>query len=225
VSKPDLVPPMPPEEPPSAEAVLAAIERAARHRARETGAVPAWAITEHLDVPRRSQRARRARTHLEALEAAGSLETSRRHGVTMWELTAVGRRRLRAARAAGRVPDLPESPQHRAWRNARTAAANEIERFTRRLSADLDQAARLLEADPPARSDAWFELGERIQRAAWRLASAGYCLREWSEPDDSRADIDDRVEPGDEKLDSAELARRRARRLGRRNITLWDERR
>ena len=75
----------------------------------------------------------------------------------MWELTAAGRRRLRAARAAGRVPDLPESPQHRAWRNARTAAANEIERFTRSLGADLDQATRLLEADPPARSDAWFE--------------------------------------------------------------------
>jgi hypothetical protein len=122
------------------------------------------------------------------------------------------------------VPDLPESPQHRAWRNARTAAANEIERFARSLGADLDRATRLLEADPPARSDAWFELGERVQRAAWRLASAGYCLREWSEPDDSRADVDDRVEPGDEGLDSAELARRRARRLGRRNITLWDER-
>jgi hypothetical protein len=216
---------MSPEEPPSADAVLAAIERAARHRARETGEVPAWAITEHLDVPRRSQRARRVRAHLEALEAAGSLEPSRRHGVAMWALTRAGRGRLRAARAAGRVPELPESPQHRAWRNARTAAANEIERFARRLSEDLAEATSLLEADQPARSDAWFELGERLARAAWRLASAGYCLREWDEPDDAHADLDGRVGPGDEKLDNAELARRRARRLGRRNITLWDDRR
>jgi hypothetical protein len=143
----------------------------------------------------------------------------------MWTLTTAGRRRLRAARGAGRLAELPESPQHRAWRNARTAAAHEIERFGRSLSQDLAEATSLLEADPPARSDAWFELGERLGRSAWRLASAGYCLREWAEPDDARADLDDRTEPADEELDPAELARRRARRLGRRNITLWDDRR
>jgi hypothetical protein len=225
VPKQDRVPHTPPEEPPSPEAVLAAIERAARHRARETGEVPVWAITEHLDISRRSRSARRLRAHLEALESAGSLERSRRHGVAMWTLTAAGRRRLRTARTAGRVPELPEAPQHRAWRNARTAAAQEIERFGQSFGEQLDAAAGLLEAASPARSDALFEAGERIQRAAWRLASATHCLHEWSEPDDARADIDDHVEPGDERLDPSERARRRARRLGRRNITLWEDRR
>jgi hypothetical protein len=62
----------------------------------------------------------------------------------------------------GDVPQLPESPRHRTWRNARTAAAQEIERFRRNLRDCLDEAARLLDADPPAHSDAWFELGQHL---------------------------------------------------------------
>lgn len=215
----------PPERPPSDELVLAAIERAARHRARDTPAVPIWAIAEHLALPRRSARGRRLRAQLERLVATGALEPGRRRGVPTWALSARGRRRLRGARLAGQAPMLPESPQHLAWRNAQTLAACEIERFRRALADGLEQARRLLDAQPPGHSDAWFELGERLHRDARRLGSASHCLREWPEPQDERADLDERSEPGDERLAAGELARVRSRRVGRRNVSLWDERR
>jgi hypothetical protein len=118
---------------------------------------------------------------------------------------------------------LPESPQHRAWQNARTAAAQEIGRFRESARERLERAARLLEAEPPPRSDAWLELAEELQRACRRVASATYCLYEWAEPDDDRADVDAHTDPDDDALDADERARRRARRAGRRNVRLWDD--
>lgn len=208
-------------EQPSDELILAAVERAARHRARDTPEVPVWEIFDHLAVAARSAAARHVRSRLAVLQEAGSLAASRRHGVPIWALTATGGRRLQAARLGGEAPRLPESPQHRSWRNARTAAAQEIDRFRRDLGDALEQAASLLGEDPPVHSDAWFELGERLQRAAWNLASAGHCLYEWAEPDDMRADVDDLLEPSDDGLAPAERTRRRARRAGRRNVRLW----
>jgi len=207
----------------SDELVLAAVARAEDHGTPDTPEIPFWAILEHLAVPRRSAAARHVRARLDVLHEAGSLQRSRRHGVPTWALTPSGRRRLRRAERAGRLGQLPESPQHRAWRNARTAAAQEIERFRRGLGDSLDEAAQLLDAAQPADSDAWFELGQRLRRGCWRVASASYCLYEWAEPQDARADIEDYSDPSDAALDPGERARRRARRLGRRNIRLWDD--
>jgi hypothetical protein len=47
--------------------VLAAMERAERHRARGHSDVPIWTILEHLDIPRRSAIARRVRSQIGAL--------------------------------------------------------------------------------------------------------------------------------------------------------------
>jgi hypothetical protein len=214
-------------EPPTDELVLAAVERAERHRAGkragDTPAIPVWAILDQLAVSRRSAADRHVRSRLGVLQAAGWLERSRRHGVATWELTAAGRRRLRRARRVDGVPALPESPQHRAWQGARTAAAQEIERFRAGLRERVDEAALLLDAAPTPHSDAWFELAEQLQRACRRLGSASHCLYEWVEPDDLRADVDERVDPADERLDRAKRALRRARRAGRRNIRLWDD--
>jgi hypothetical protein len=212
------------EEPPSDQLILAALERAARHRARETQAMPVWAIYEHLDIPQRSASARHVRARLEVLLAAGRLERSRHHGVPSWELTSSGIRQLRRARRAGTVAALPDSPQHRAWRGARIAAAQEIGRFRAGLSEALKEADSLLGMDVPAPSDAWFELSERLQRACWLVGSASYCLREWSEPQDARADIETHLEAGEERLAPEVRARRRYRRVGRRNTRLWQER-
>jgi hypothetical protein len=209
---------------PSDALVLAALERTARHRARDTPAVPAWAILEHLGVRRRSAAARHVRSRLDELQAAGSLARSRRHGVPAWELTSAGRLRLRRARRDEEDLRLPESPQHQAWRNARATAAQEIERLRLGLGARLDHADALLHAHEPPPSDAWFELAEELKRACWRVASASYCLNEWVEPDDAHADLDEHLDPHDEQLAPQERARRRARRAGRRNIRLWDER-
>lgn len=212
-------------DPPSDELVLAAVERAGCHHPRGDTAVPAWAILDHLAVRRRSADARRVRMQLDLLHETGWLERSRRHGVPAWELTDMGRDRLRLALGAGECPLLPESPQHRAWRAARASAAQENERFRESLRQRLDQAVLLLDASEPPHSDDWFELAHELQRACWRLGSASYCLHEWVEPDDAHADLDRHLDPRDEELAPDERARRRARRAGRRNTGLWDDRR
>jgi hypothetical protein len=127
---------------------------------------------------------------------------------------------VRRARSAGTVAELPESPQHRAWRNARTSAALEIARFRCSLAEVLADGGRLLEADPP-HSDQWLALGERLRAASRRVGSACHCLQEWAEPNDGHADVDEGSEPGDDLLEPPERARLRALRAGRRNIRLW----
>lgn len=204
--------------------ILSAIDRAERHRGNDVSGVPIWAITEHLSIGRRSAAARHVRSRLAALEGMGRLEPSRRHGIPVWALTSDGRRRLRRADRAGDVPVLPESPQHRQWREARALAAQEIERMREVVRAAADETARLLDARTAASSDAWFELSERLRRVVWRLGSASYCLHEWVEPLGEQADIDDRSNPGDRWLAEGERARRRSRRAGRRNTALWHDR-
>jgi hypothetical protein len=210
---------------PSAELVLAAVERAERHRAGGTAAVPVWTILEHLDVARRSAAARHVRSQLEALCVPGRLECSRRHGVLTWQITDAGRRQLRRARRSDRAPILPESPQHRVWRNAHTSAGQEIERFRAELHDQLRTARLLLDADPRPLSDAWLELAEELSRSCRLVGSASHCLYEWAEPDDAHADVDDDVDPGDERLSRDALTHVRALRAGRRNIALWRRRR
>jgi len=219
----DAHPPADTSERVSAELLLAAIERAALHQARDTDAVPLWSILEHLAVTPRSAAARQVRAQLAVMEDGGWLQRSRRHGVPTWALTEMGSCRLRRAQHSGELGELPESPQHRAWRAARTTADQEIERFRRRLDEHLQHGAALLYAAPPTPSDAWFELAEELQRACRRLGSSSYCLREWSEPDDARADVDECFDPGDAQLDEDERVRRRTRRAGRRNVRLWGD--
>jgi hypothetical protein len=201
--------------------VLAAIDRAERHNPSRPPGVPVWQVYDHLSIPKRSELAQHVRAQLDALEAAGSIARSRRQGVQTWALTSSGRRLLTQARRAGKVPELPESPQHRAWRDARTVAEQEIERFLVSVREGLDYAVRLLDADPAAASDAWFELGERLHRDCRRVGSATHCLHEWSEPDDDGADVDDRHDAADERFDPDERAKRRARRTGRRSVAHW----
>jgi hypothetical protein len=161
------------------EVVLAAIERAVRHHPRETSAVPVKAVYDHLGFPSRSGAARRVLARLGVLAGEGLVECSRRHGRDVWALTRVGHRRLQRARRAGEVPGLPESPQHRAWRNARASAAEEIEGCRENMRDCLGQGLLLLDADPPADADAWFLLGRRLCLACCRLGAAVHCLREW----------------------------------------------
>lgn len=204
---------------------LAAVERAVRHeRTGPQRAVPAFAVYEHLGVSSRSRAGRCVRAQLAALDGSG-LSRGKRHGVETWELTRAGKRRLSRLRAKGELPELPESPQHRAWREARALAEQRIGGFWHMLLDDVQRAHDLL-ARPavPGRSesDVWFELGERLHRESRRLASATYCLSEWCEPDDARADVDHHTDPGDRALDAKERAKRQARRAGRRNTRLWD---
>jgi hypothetical protein len=107
------------------------------------------------------------------------------------------------------------------WRSAHDLAEQEIDRFRERLRMTASKALELTGADPPACSDAWFTLARDLRCAAWIVGSATYCLREWQEPSDDRADIDTQLELGEETLPEDERYSRQARRAGRRNTTLW----
>lgn len=50
-------------------------------------------------------------------------------------------------------------------------------------------AARALLSAADASSKDWYAMSDALNRACSQLASATYCLREWSEPDDATADI------------------------------------
>lgn len=208
----------------SNEEVIAAVDRAERHRApqrRDDAGVPWWEIVDHLGFVNTGWTTRQLHPQVDGLVTAGMLETSRRHSRTYWTLTDTARKRLATRRRAGKLPDLPESPQHRTWRMARTYAAEHIDRLHAEMSGDLDRAAALLTRGRRTRSDAWFELKERLSRGLWRLGAVTHCLHEWQEPDDATADIDDREDPGDERLSDDAQSRMHWLRNGRRRSDTW----
>ena len=204
-------------EPVSDDLVLAAVGRAERHRGREGEGVMMSDIAAHLGLVHGSWTTRRLRPQIDAFIAAGLLVRSRRHGVVIWGLTSNGRRRTKRGDAS---TGLPESPQHRVWRHARTLAAEKIDGLRAQVRDALEDAPGVLDADG-VRSDVWFALAERFQSACSQLGSATYCLSEWAEPDDASPDVDDRTEPGDETIDPEDLGGVRYRRGGRRNVWKW----
>jgi hypothetical protein len=177
-----------PAEIPSAELVLAAIERAERHRrpGREPG-VHRSTIADHLGLTHNSWTTRRIRPRLEDLHASGDIEWVRRKGVIVWRITTRGRRRVGYWRRAGKTPDLPEAPQHRIWREARESAAERISGLRDELHDALESAAALL-TNEDADSDAWFAIAERLDVACRRIGAATFRLCEWREPNDATAD-------------------------------------
>ncbi len=182
--------------------ILAALERAERHSGRDEPGVTYATVVHHLGLPMGSATGRRMRPRFRELEATGLIRNFKRHGLVIWTFTTRGRRRLGSARRAGELVMLPESPQYRVWRESRATAGERISEFREQVYLLLDDAAALL-ADDSADSDAWFVLGERLQRSCSQLASATHCLHEWEEPNDDSADVD--AHP----------------RRGRRNMRLW----
>jgi hypothetical protein len=182
--------------------VLAAIEGAERHHRRENEGISRSDLAEHLGFVHSGWTTRQLRPQLDALRSAGLLGDLRRNGIDLLGLTSAGRRALAKARRAGEVGELPESPQHRKWRHARAAAAERIEWFRQQVRDALDEARRLLDTGQ-GDSDVWFSLAGRLKTECWQLGSATYCLWEWPEPDDARADVDEV--------------------LGRRNVWQWED--
>jgi hypothetical protein len=101
-------------------------------------------------------------------------------------VTSRGRAQLRRAYQGGKVPALPEAPQHRIWRQTRAVAGEQIDGARERVRALLADAGKLL--DSPGAAEDWDRTGAAL-REAWRaLAIMDSCLREWPEPDDEHAD-------------------------------------
>lgn len=168
--------------------VLAAAERAQRHGDR----VSHHDVAEHLGFERSGATTRRLRPQLEALRDDGSLATERYHQTELWTLTPRGRGRLGAARRRGALDPLPESPQHRTWRNAREEVATRLEGICGSVLGALEEADEVMGGGEsrPGDSAAHFEVGKRLGHEFWRLGVAIHCLREWPEPDDAKRDVD-----------------------------------
>lgn len=174
-----------PFEPVSDLVILAAIDRAERHN-RSEGA-PWSVIVEHLGFVRGPATTRALRPLVNRLIEAGAVSEGRRHGAKKWGLTSAGRRRLTRARRAGKVPRLPESPQHRRWREKHGKAAGEIDSLRRELRDALREANSLLGSTPES-ADVWAGAGHRLADLCAKLAAAVFCLCEWAEPDDAQPD-------------------------------------
>lgn len=198
--------------------VLAATERAERHRPRDEPGVMLGDVFAHMGFVYNGAATRQLRPRLDTLLSAGALEETRRQGVNLLVLTSAGRRRLARAGREGETTELPESPQHRRWRHARSIAAERIDSYRQPLRALLVEADALLDAGMQAHSDSWFCLVERLLPPATGIGAAIYCLMEWPEPDDARPDVDDYRDPDDENLDPKERKHRRLLRMGRRNV-------
>lgn len=173
--------------------VLAAVERAERHEQEEE--VLTSELTAHLGFEGGPSTNKHLWPRLEELRRAGLLTTTERRGEPLWSLTSVGRERLDKERDAGEVGDLPESPQHRAWRHAREQAAVRIEGFKAELTEAVEGADDLINQYRPVMAEEWFALHTRLRWASWRFASAAYCLTEWPEPDDQFPDVDENPGP------------------------------
>jgi hypothetical protein len=165
-----------PEAMPSKELVLAAIERAELHRMRhddydryrgkpDRPGVLLATIKEHLGLARGGWSTIRLRPTWDELQATGLIEQSRRSGMVAWKLTSTGQAHLDRARLTGDIGALPESPQHRHWREARATATTRIGEFGQKLQAVLGEAAGLLDAHDPADSETWHAIGQRLRPA------------------------------------------------------------
>jgi hypothetical protein len=174
-------------EAPSAEFVVAAIDRAITQHPRRVSDVPAGAIAQHLAVSRRSGAWRLARRRVFELEDGGELEKRRRHGIDVWALTAAGRDRLARAIRDGRPPVLPDSPQHERWRDARRLAGAEAERYKAELSEACEDGLRMLR-EPSVTATDWLALAVRLRLGAERVGAVTFCLREWPEPQEADPD-------------------------------------
>ncbi len=175
----------PPVEIPHDALLLAAVDRAAHNKPRTGQAVLLGDVIAHLALPEGLRTTRRLVPRLEALRLAGRLALEERHGSKVWALTSSGRRSLSAARRQGRLGALPESPGHKKWREARETASDSIDGLKQQLSETLAEATELLKAHTPAKSEALFELSDRLQHACRGYATAAYDLTESIEPDDA----------------------------------------
>lgn len=186
-----------PVERPKIGYVLAAIDRAERHRHSDKPGVSLPTIKEHLGIPHTSWTTRLIRPPLEELASAGLLEQAKRNGVIRWSLTEKGRKHMN--QPDSRCP-LPEAPQHRHWREAHAAAERYLPDLRAELRDVLDAALKMLDSEHQIISREWLDASETLHTICRNVASATYCLMEWAEPNDAKADIDRSRDQGRRKI-------------------------
>lgn len=181
-----------PSGPVSDDGVLAAVSRAER---LEKSWVTVSEIAGHLGWRYSGGATVRLRPPLERLVASGLLESTdpprRKIRSKEWSTTAAGRRHLASADPVR----LPESPQHRRWRQDRDVAAWAMDGVRAEAREVVDRAYDLLwdrrVEDPITEEEVW-RLVRRFEAAMGDFALATRMCDGWAEPtDDARGE-----EPG-----------------------------
>lgn len=179
--------------PPRDALVLAAVDRAYRHRASVQPGVSLTEIADHLGLSPGPAASRRLHPTVDRLTyELGWLHTSRRWSRDCWALTDRGHEELSRALVAGIADELPESPQHREWRAARQHAAVRLEELRTELGELMAKLNGLIDAQPPASAAELVALAEPLHDHTTALAMAHYCLHERAQPDDAHADHEDK---------------------------------
>jgi hypothetical protein len=185
-----------PSHPVSDERLLLAIGRTADHQPPDKPRFFRSAIAAHLGFVHNGATTLRLRPQLEAFKEAGYLEFTSKRGHPFVRLTAKGRRRIIALRRRGGVPPLPESPQHRRWREATNLATDQFEVVLADLKRDLAEASAIPDALAPDivegrfTSDRLLWLGSRLNLRFRLLSTAVFCIFEWDEPTDDAYDLE-----------------------------------
>ena len=183
-------------QPPDDALVLAAVDRADRHRSRRDLGVLLQDVAAHLDMQWGPHTSRRLRPIIDRLtDELGQLEHSRHQRRDYWQLTDAGTKALSRALLAGVGDELPESPQHRQWRAAREHASARIEGLKNELGERLAALNALLDAPDPPPATELLAFAEPVKELIEAVAIAHYCLYERAEPDDARADERDPRQP------------------------------
>lgn len=189
--------------------VLAAVDRGQRHSPWADRGVPLWVVTDHLGLGRGSGPSQRVRPVLDRLtRERGWLELHVQHDRPNWTVTADGSYMLTQAFPDGADDHLPESPQHKEWREARNLAGRVMPKLRAELSARLDEVHELVGRKRTPTSDEWLALVHPLGEAVRRVGFATYCLHQWNEPADATADVDEEATLG-------------SGRVGRRNYRRW----
>jgi hypothetical protein len=183
--------------PPSDLLVLAAVDRAHRHRFHEGYRDATLSgIARHLGMTWGPHASRRLRPIVRRLtDELGWLRQSRHRGQDRWALTDTGAQRLARALLEGVGDELPESPQHRQWRAAREHALVRIEALKSELGEVLAKVNAMLDSEAPAPATDWVACANALRELTVAVGIASYCLYERPEPDDAHADRDDGIQP------------------------------
>ena len=180
-----------PSVPVSDERLLLAIGRAWDHIAPERTRLHRSQIARHLGFVHNGATTRRLRPQIEKLKRGGYLEEFCKRGARYLRPTGRGERRIAALRRSGDQEPLPESPQHREWRQARNLADERVEEILAELDRALDQARavrRVSIEDIDGGSKEVRAMGKRLEARFHLLAIAVYCLFEWPEPEEDACD-------------------------------------
>lgn len=167
--------------------VLAAVARAERQEARVT----LREISNHLGWRYNGGATIRLRPRLHALAASGLLDATnpprRKIRTKQWSTTVTGRRRLASADKV----DLPESPQHRRWRQDRDVAAWALDGIFEEGRTLVDEVYDLFwmsRVHTSLTSREILDLAQRFDRTMKAFATATQMCDEWPEPGDETDD-------------------------------------